>query len=113
MTRLMLEFLSNTRVLKCALIPNMQAFIGTCSEKARRFKLPSLERLSYILHSLGSGAYTTEVDIGNCYWSVLLPETLQQVVRIGAGSHKYAIFRVRFGWHEAPGLVQHLIATLL
>ena len=91
----------------------MQAFNSTCLQKARRLKLPSSERLSYILHNLGSGAYATKVDIPVCYWSVLSPETLQQAIHIGAGSYTYAILRVMFGWHQAPGLVQHLIATLL
>ena len=93
MTHPMLEFLLNTRVLK-----NVPLYL-TCKHLMARVrrkhgvsKLPSLERLSYLLHSLGSGAYATKVDIRNCYWSVLLPETLQQAV-----------------WHQAPGLVQHLM----
>ena len=28
---------------------------------------------------------------------------------MAAGSDRYAIVRVPFGWHQAPGLVQHLI----
>ena len=64
MTRLILEFLLNTRVLKNVF--GMQVFNGTCSEKATCFKLPSLERLSFFSYSLRCGAHATEVDIGNC-----------------------------------------------
>ena len=38
---------------------------------------------------------------------------MQQVVRLTAGSKKYVIERMPFGWHQAPSLVQHLIVRIL
>ena len=34
-------------------------------------------------------------------------------MRVGVGDRSFAIVRVPFGWHQAPGLVQHLIATVI
>ena len=34
-------------------------------------------------------------------------------VRVAVAGTTYALFRVPFGWHQAPGLVQHLIAAVL
>ena len=34
-------------------------------------------------------------------------------VRVAAVGTTYALVRVPFGWHQAPGLVQHLIGALL
>ena len=38
---------------------------------------------------------------------------MQKIIRVAAGSTKYAIVRIPFGWHQAPGLVQHLVARVL
>ena len=34
-------------------------------------------------------------------------------VRVAAAGTTYALVRVPFGWHQARGLVQHLIAAVL
>ena len=34
-------------------------------------------------------------------------------VRVAAAGTTYALVCVPFGWHQAPGLVQHLIAAVL
>ena len=34
-------------------------------------------------------------------------------VRVAAASTTYALVRILFGWHQAPGLVQHLIGAVL
>ena len=34
-------------------------------------------------------------------------------VRVATPGTTYALVRVPFGWHQAPGLVQHLIAAVL
>ena len=38
-----------------------------------------------------------KISLKNWYWSVLLPLDMQQVIRMAAGSTKYAIVRVPFG----------------
>ena len=55
----------------------------------------------------------TKIDLANCYWSIHLPPHLTRAMRVGVGDRSFAIVRVPFGWHQAPGLVQHLIATVI
>ena len=100
---------------KAALILNMKAFNHTCSYKARRFRLPTLEGLADLLRTLGGGGgWATEIDPANCYWSIHPPPPhLTRTIRVGVGDSSFAIVRVPFGWHQAPGLVQHLIATVI
>ena len=51
--------------------------------------------------------------MANCYWSIHLPPNLTRAIREGVGDRSFAIVRVPFAWHQAPGLVQHLIATVI
>ena len=98
---------------KCALIIDMQAFNHACSFKARPFRLPSLEGLAGSLRSVQGGAWGAKIDLSNCYWSVHLPPAMAGAVRVAAAGTTYALVRVPFGWHQAPGLVQHPIAAVL
>ena len=61
----------------------------------------------------GGGAWGAKIDLSNCYWSVHLPPAMAGAVRVAAAGTTYALVRVPFGWHQAPGLVQHLIAAVL
>ena len=91
----------------------MHAFNHACSIKARPFRLPSLEGLTGLLLSVQGGMWGAKIDLRNCYWSVHLPPAMAGAVRVAAAGTTYALVRVAFGWHQAPGLVQHLIAVLL
>ena len=95
---------------KAALILNMKALNHTCAYKARRFKLPTLEGLADLLHAVGGGGRQ------NLTWRTATgqstsPPHVTRAIRVGVGNRSFAIVRVPFGWHQAPGLVQHLIAT--
>ena len=61
----------------------------------------------------GGGAWGAKIDLNSCYWSVHLPPAMAEAVRVAAAGTTYALVRVPFGWHQAPGLVQHLIAAVL
>ena len=106
---------------KCALIVNMCMYNRRCRFKARRFKLPSLEALAVLVRTCAGasgpchedGLWGAKRDIANCYWSVCLPPDLAGAIQVAAGNRTYALLRVPFGWHYAPGLVQALIADLL
>ena len=106
-------FVKYKSLAKCALIIDMQAFNHACSFKARPFRLPSLEGLAGLLRSVQGGAWGAKIDLSNCYWSVHLPPAMAGAVRVAAVGTTYALVRVPFGWHQAPGLVQHLIAAVL
>ena len=83
---------------KCALIIDMQAFNHACSFKARLFRLPSLEGLAGLLHSVpGGGAWGAKIDLSNCYWSVHLPPAMADAFRVAAAGTTYALVRVPFG----------------
>ena len=59
------------------------------------------------------GGRGAKIDLSNCYWSVHLPPAMAGAVRVAAAGTKYALVRVPFGWHQALGVVQHLIAAVL
>ena len=98
---------------KAALIVNMVHFNHACVHKACRFCLPTLEGLAHSLHNICADPWVCELDLKNCYRSVHLPASLVNCIRVAASTDRYAIVRVPFGWHEAPGLVQHLIDRVL
>ena len=98
---------------KAALIVNMVNFNRSCASKARRFRLPTLEGLAASLRSICSDVYACKIDLRNCYWSIHLPPDMLNCIRVAAATDRYAFVRVPFGWHQAPGLVQHLIARVL
>ena len=81
--------------------------------KARPFRLPSLEDLAGLLHSVQRGAWGAKIDVSNCCWSVHLPPAMAGAVRLAAAGTTYAPVRVPSGWHQARGLLQHLIAAML
>ena len=91
----------------------MQAFNHACSFKARPFRLPSVEGLAGLWRSVQGGAWGAKIDLSNCCWSVHLPPAMVVAVRLAAVCTTYALVRVPFGWHQTPGLVQHLNAALL
>ena len=95
------------------MIVNMSKFNGQCAYKAQKFCLPSLEGLALLPRQSNNNAWACKLDLKNYYWSVHLPPQLLNSVRIGAGGDRYCIVRVPFGWHQAPGLVQHLISRVL
>ena len=101
---------------ECELIIDMQAFNHACSFKARPFRLPSLEGIAGLLRSVQGGAWGAKIDLSNCYWSVHLPPAMVGAVRVAGqwpSGTTYALVRVPFSWHQALGLVQHLIAAVL
>ena len=98
---------------KAALIVNMVNFNRSCASKARRFRLPTLEGLAASLRSICRDVYACKIDLRNCYWSIHLPPDMLNCIRVAAATDRYAFVRVPFGWHQAPGLVQHLIARVL
>ena len=98
---------------KAALIVNMVNFNHACTHKARRFRVPTLEGLADYLRNIYVNPWACKLDLKNCYWSVHLPPSLVNCIQVAAGSDRYAIVRVPFGWHQAPGLVQHLIDRVL
>ena len=59
------------------------------------------------------GACGANIDLSNCYGSVHLPRAMARAVRVAAAGTTYALVRVPLGWHQARGLVQHLIAAVL
>ena len=91
----------------------MVNFNHVCAHKARRFRLPTLEGLAHSLRNICADPWACKLDLKNCYWSVHLPPSLVNCIRVAAGTNRYAIVRVPFGWHQAPGLVQHLIDRVL
>ena len=54
-----------------------------------------------------------KIELANGYWTVHLPPPMAWAVRVAAAGTTYALVRVSFGWHQAPGLVQHLIVAIL
>ena len=106
-------FVEYKSLAKCALLIDMQEFSRACSFKARPFRLPSLADLAGLLRSVQGGALGAKIDLNNCYWSVHLPHVMAGAVRVAAVGTTYALVRVPFGWHQALGLVQHLIAAVL
>ena len=99
----------------------MRMYNRRCRVKARGFKLPSLEALAVLMRTCAGangpchedGLRGAKLDIANCYWSVCLPPDVVGAIWVAAGNCTYALLRVPFGWHQAPGLVQALIADLL
>ena len=90
---------------KAALILNMKAFNHTCAYKARRFKLPTLEGLADLLRAVGGGgAPKLSLPIATGLSTSPLPHPTK-AIKVGVGDRSYAIVRVPFGWHQAPGLV--------
>ena len=63
-----LDFVNWKSEAKAALILNMKTFNHTCTCKARRFKLPTLEGLADLLRAVGGGG--TKIELGNCSWSI-------------------------------------------
>ena len=98
---------------KAALIVNMIQLDHQCAYKARPFRLPTLEGLAATLRRFFGQAWAYKLDLRNYYWSIHLPLHLMNSIRVAAGSARYAIIRVPFGWHQAPSLVQHLISRVL
>ena len=60
----------------------------------------------------GGGGWGAKIDLTNYYWSVHLAPAMAGAVRVAAAGTTYALVCVLFGWQQAPGLVQHLIAAL-
>ena len=58
-----------------------------------------------VLRQFYTAPWACKLDLKNCYWIVLLPPDMQQVIRIAVGSTKYAIVCVPFGWHQARDTV--------
>ena len=54
-----------------------------------------------------------KMDLKNRYLSVHLPAKIVNRIRVPAGTGPCAIAIVLFGWHQAPGLVGHLIDRVL
>ena len=83
--------------------------------KARPFRLPSLEGLAGLLHSVqgGGGAWGAKTDSRYCCWSVHLHPAMARAVCLAAAGTTYALVRVPFAWHQARGLLQHLISAML
>ena len=106
-------FVKHKSDTKAALVTNLVAFNHTCAHKARKFKLPSLEGLCGVLREVGGGARATKLDLQKCYWSIVLPPQLQRAIHVGVQGTTVAVVRVPFGWHQAPGLVQHLVASAI
>ena len=106
-------FVKYKSLAKCALIIDMQAFNHACSFKARPFRLPSLEGLAVLLRLVQDEAWGAKVDLSNYYWSVHLPPAMAGAVRVAAAGTTYSVVSVPFGWHQAPGLLQHLIGAVL
>ena len=61
----------------------------------------------------GGWAWGAKIDLSNCYQSVQLPPAMAGAVCVAVVGTTYALVRVPFGWHQALGLVQHLIAAVL
>ena len=106
-------FLKYNSPEKATMIVNTSKFNGQCAFKARKFCLPSLEGLALLLRQSNNKAWARKLDLKYCYWSVHVPPQLLNSVRIGAGGYRYCTVRVPFGWHQARGLVQHLISLVL
>ena len=51
----------------------------------------------------GGGGGGGTLDI--CYLSIKLPLGLEGAIKVAAGDRTYALLRVPFGWHQAPGLI--------
>ena len=98
---------------KAALIVNMVNFNHSCAHKARRFRLPTLEGLAHSLRTVCAHPSACKLDLKNCYWSVHLPPSLINCIRVADGTNRSAAVRVLFGWHQAPGLVEHLIDRVM
>ena len=98
---------------KAALIVNMVNFQHACADKARRFRLPTLEGLAHSLRNICIDLWAYKLDLKNCYWSIHLPPSLVNCIRVAAGTDRYAIVRVPFCWHQAPKLAQHLVDRVL
>ena len=88
----------------------MKSFNHSSSHKARPFRLPSLQGLDRLVSQRPTEMWAASIDLKNCLWSVNLPESMQDVIRIGAQGKSCAIM---FDWHEAPGLAQCWVSILI
>ena len=93
--------------------PSPSPFTHARAHKARRFRLPTIEGLAHSLRNVCADPWACKLDLKNCYWSVHLPPSLVNYIRVTAGRDRYAIVKVPSGWHQAPRLVQHLIDRVL
>ena len=94
---------------KAALVVNMIEFNHNCMHRAWPFKLPSLEGLASTLHSFLGEAWACKFDLKDCHLSVHLPPDVVNTLKLAG----YVVVYVPFGWHQALGLVQHLIGHVL
>ena len=74
--------------------------------KVPRVSLPQLESLAEAF-SQGLRGWGANIDLTNCYWSILLPEGQSHVFCVGGGGECMWVFKtLPFGWSHSPLLCQ-------
>ena len=87
------------------------------SQRAGGYKVPrvSLPPIESLAEAFGQGlrGYGANVDVANCYWSILLPKGKQHLFRVGGEDCMWVFKTLPFGWSYSPLLCQHFLAHLV
>ena len=76
-----------------------------------RVSLPQVESLAEVF-SQGLRGWGANIDVTNCYWSILLPEGKSHLFRVGGEECMWVFKTLPFGWSYSPLLCQRLLAQL-
>ena len=61
----------------------------------------------------GLRGWAANIDVKNCYWSILLPEDKQHLFRVGGEGCMWVFKTLPFGWSYSPLLCQRFLAHLV
>ena len=79
--------------------------------KVLRVSLPQVESLAEAF-SQGLRGWGANIDVTNCYWSILLPEGKSHLFRVGGEECMWVFKTLPFGWSYSPLMCQRLLAHL-
>ena len=79
--------------------------------KVPRVSLPQVESVAEVF-SQGLRGWGANIDVTNCYWSILLPEGKSHLFHVGGEECMWVFKTPPFGWSYSPLLCQRLLAHL-
>ena len=103
---------------KCSFIFHLVALNGKRIGRPPRFILPTIEGLAKMLQERLQGMgelgelqelWATHVDLGNAFWSMVLPKEFCRAFRLKLGDKNVSLMRVPFGWKFSPVLCQRVL----
>ena len=103
---------------KCSFIFHLVTLNARSIGRPPSFILPTIEGLAKMLQErlqktrdLGDleELWATHVELGNAFWSMILPEDFWKAFRLRLGDKNVSLMRVPFVWKFSPVLCQRIL----